>query len=188
MTVSHSQQQPQTGGPPEAVPARPRPTLVGRPAPDFALPDPVSGGTVSLGDFAGRDVLLIFLRGTWCPFCVEQLRNLTAQHERLTACGISVVAVVCQAQATVRRYLKVRPVPFPVLCDGSRAVAKAYGTHYWLTHEGFNLSHPALFVLDRAGRVTFQHVGRSMGDLPVSFLLDKFCSLLEQGAASKQEG
>lgn len=146
------------------------------------LPDPVSRESVALRDFAGRDVLLVFLRGTWCPYCWEQLRVLTEQHERLSACGISVVAVVCQAQTTVRQFLKKHPVPFPVLCDGTRAVAKAYGTHYWLTHEGFNLSNPALFVLDRKGTVTFGHVGRSMSDLPVGFLLDKFCSLLEQGA------
>jgi peroxiredoxin Q/BCP len=159
---------------------RRRRTLVGEAAPDFALPDPVTGKTVRLSEYAaGRDVLLIFLRGTWCPYCVEQLKVLTERHEQLTGCGIAVLAVVCQAQTTVRAFLKFRPVPFPVLCDGSRATAKAYGSHYWLTHEGFNLSNPALFVLDRKGTVTFQHVGRSMSDLPVGYLLDKFCALLE---------
>ena len=152
--------------------------LVGQPAPLFVLPDPVTGATVPLSQFAGQDVLLLFLRGTWCPFCVQQLAVLKDNFATLQAARVAVVAVVCQSQLTVKLALSASPLPFPLLCDGSRAVAKAYGTHYLFSHEGFNLSHPALFILDGAHRVTFAHVGRSMSDLPLPAILTKFIALL----------
>ena len=156
-----------------AAPAATTSPLVGKTAPPFALPDPVTGATVSLADYAGRAVLLIFLRGTWCPFCVEQLHVLKENFARLMEANISVVAVVCQAQITVRLYLRAAPLPFPLLCDGSRATAKEYGTYYLASHEGFHLSNPGLFLLNRAHCVTLAHVGHSMSDLPVAAILEK---------------
>lgn len=158
--------------------------LMGKTAPPFALPHPVDGRTVSLADFAGKDILLIFLRGTWCPYCILQLNVLRENFEQLEEANIAIVAVICQSQLTVRMFLQGNPLPFPLLCDGSRAVAKAYGTHYFLSHEGFNLSHPALFILDKNQSVTFAHVGKSMSDLPLSTILTKFLSLLEDSGKS----
>ena len=161
-----------------AVLSRAASPLVGQSAPTFALPDPVTDTTVSLPDFAGQDVLLVFLRGTWCPYCVEQLNVLKKNFTALQKARVAVVAVACQSQFTVKLFLGASPLPFPLLCDGSRAVAKAYGTHYLFSHEGFNLSHPALFILDTAHRVTFAHIGRSMSDLPLPTILEKFVALL----------
>lgn len=152
--------------------------LVGKHAPAFVLPDPVTRNSVALESFAGRDVLLLFLRGTWCPFCIQQLEVLKDNFEKLRSANVAVVAVTCQSQITVQLYLKAAPLPFPLLCDGSRAVAKQYGTHYWLSHEGFNLSHPALFILDKTRTVTFAHVGSGMADLPLPRILEKFVALL----------
>lgn len=157
------------------TPSRPE---VGASAPDFALPDPMTGQIVHLADSRGRDVLLVFFRGTWCPFCREQLRVLTENDARLKAAGIATVGVVCQSAGTVRRYLQSAPVPFPLLVDETRAVAKAYGVHYWLSLEGFNLANPSLFILDRAGNITFAHRGRNMRDLPVTDVLERFVALL----------
>ena len=163
--------------------ARAASPLLGQIAPPFALPDPVTGQAMSLAAFAGRNVLLLFLRGTWCPYCVAQLRILRDNFGTLQAANVAVVAVVCQSEITVRLSLRAAPLPFPLLCDGSRAVAKAYGTHYLLSHEGFNLSHPALFIVNEAQTVTFAHVGRGMADLPLGTILTKFLALLQGGRA-----
>ena len=151
---------------------------VGGVAPDFALPDPVSGATVSLATYRGNDVLLVFFRGTWCPFCREQLRILTENDARLKAAGIAVIGVVCQSASSVRRYLESAPISFPLLVDEKRDVAKAYRVHYWLSLEGANLANPSLFILDRDGRITLAYRGRNMRDLPVAEVLEKFIALL----------
>lgn len=164
--------------------AHPLPVAVGTPAPDFTLPDPASGGEVRLSAFRGRDVLLVFFRGTWCPFCREQMRFLSENHARLSAAGIAVVGVVCQSAASVRRHLEANPLPFPLVVDESREAAKHYGAHYWLSLEGFNLANPSLFIVDAAGNLSFAYVGRNMRDLPVSRVLDKFLSFLGDGPAA----
>ena len=155
-------------------------------APAFAIPDPRTGEMVPLSDFAGRDTLLVFLRGTWCPYCVSQLQLLRENFAVLERANVAVVAVVCQSQWSVKLWLGTSPLPFPLLCDGSRRVARTYGTHYYLSHEGFNLSHPALFVLDKKQTVTFAHVGRSMSDLPLGTILGRFLQFLpgDEGRAA----
>jgi peroxiredoxin len=150
------------------------PPTVGDPAPAFTLPDPVHGGPVALLEAPPRDTLLVFLRGTWCPYCRTQLRLLAESYPRLEAAGIRVVAVSCQSPAALRAYLSQTPLPFPLLADANRRVAMAWGVHYWLGWDGFHLARPALFVLDRGGRVAFAHVGRNMRDLPLTLLLEKF--------------
>jgi peroxiredoxin len=154
---------------------------IGLPSPDIAVTDARTGETVRLSDYRGQDVLLVFLRGTWCPFCREQLRLLAENHERLTRAGITVVGVLCQGRGAVQKYLQENPLPFTLAVDEDRSAAKAMGTHYWLTYEGFNLSHPGVFIIDRNGTVLFSHIGRNMRDLPVATVIEKFLGFLDIG-------
>ena len=151
---------------------------VGDIAPGFTLPDGVTRQEYRLAQWAGQDVLLVFFRGTWCPFCREQMRVLRDNHDRLHAGGVQAVGVICQSAGSVRRYLTANPLPFPVLVDESRNVAKTYGVHYWLRWEGINLATPSVFVIDSAGRVTFAHVGRNQTDLPVTAVIERFAGFL----------
>ena len=153
-------------------------------APDFALPNPMSGQVLRRSEACrGQDALLVFFRGTWCPFCREQMQVLRENHARLAAAKIAVVGVVCQSSGSVKHYLDTNPLPFPLLVDEARTVAKSYGTHYWVSIEGVNLSQPALFIVDRSDKVTFAHVGRSMRDLPVATVLERFLGFLDSGSA-----
>jgi cytochrome oxidase Cu insertion factor (SCO1/SenC/PrrC family) len=52
----------------------------GQTAPAFTLKT-TEGRTVSLGDYLGKDVLLVF-GNTRCPFCSQKLRCLTAPRGR----------------------------------------------------------------------------------------------------------
>lgn len=152
---------------------------VGDKAPDFALPDAAAGQEYSLPHGTGQDLLLVFFRGTWCPFCQEQMRVLVENHARLTRSDVRVVGVVCQNAASVQRFVQANPLPFPLLVDERRTVAKAYGVHYWLSWEGINLATPALFIVDGAGRIVFRHVGRNMRDLPITAVLERFIGFLD---------
>ena len=151
---------------------------VGAQAPDFCLKQGSDKSTVRLSDYDGRYVLLVFFRGTWCPNCRLQFRVLCENQERLKRAGIAVVGVVCQNAGSVQRYLKSNPLPFPLLIDDSRAVAKQYGVHYWFSYEGFNLANPAIFILDEERNILFAYRGKNQSDLPISSVLEKFTDLL----------
>ncbi|HUF68191.1 MAG TPA: peroxiredoxin family protein [Longimicrobiales bacterium] len=48
---------------------------VGSTAPDFTLAK-FGGGTVTLSQFRGeKNVVLVFYRGYWCPYCIRQLSD-----------------------------------------------------------------------------------------------------------------
>jgi peroxiredoxin Q/BCP len=135
---------------------------------------------VRLSDYEGQDVLLVFFRGTWCPNCRRQFRVLCENYERLRKVGMECIGVICQNPGSVQRYLDSNPLPFPLLTDETRNVARQYGVHYWLSYEGFNLAHPSVFILDRDRRVTFAYRGKNQSDLPISAVLEKFVALLEK--------
>ena len=158
---------------------------VGDLAPDFSLCQPLSETLIRLADYDGQDVLLVFFRGTWCPNCRKQFQVLTENQERLRKAHIVTVGVICQGEGSVRRYLQENPLPFPLLIDGKRAVAKRYGVHYWFSLEGFNLANPALFILDRSRRITFAYRGKNQFDLPLSAILEKFIALLDSACPDK---
>jgi peroxiredoxin Q/BCP len=168
-----------TQGRPSGQSSSPDYPAEGSAAPEFNLPDPVSGGTVRLSSLRGQDVLLTFFRGTWCPFCRDQMQILSVASDTLRAAGIFPIGIVCQSPATVRRYLLGEPVGFPLLVDENREVARAYNVYYRLSMEGFHLARPSLFIIDRVGRITFAYRGKSMRDLPVAAVLERFIALVE---------
>ena len=109
---------------------------------------------------------------------------LSQNHATLQRAGIAVVGIVCQNPASVKNYLLQHPLPFPLLVDAVRTVAKAYGTHYWFSLEGVNLARPSLFILNSAQKITYAHVGRHMRDLPVTYIVEKLIGLLPSNASS----
>ena len=99
-------------------------------------------------------------------------------YPALSAANIAVITISCQSAASVQRYVEKNSLPFPLLADATREAAKAYGVHYYLSLEGFNLANPSLFIIDGAGLVTFCYVGKNMADLPIQAILERFIGFL----------
>lgn len=66
--------------------------VVGKPAPAFSL-TAMDGNSVSLADFRGGGVVLIFYRGEWCPFCVNHLEDINTVLPELNEMGVQVMAI-----------------------------------------------------------------------------------------------
>ena len=134
-----------------------------------------SGETVSLSDYRGKPLVLIFMRGFpgfICPYCTTQTAQLAARYGELTAAGAE-VAIVYPTKEDDRE--KVREfvaacneileeegeagLPFPVLLDPGTKVVRRYNI------EG-DLSKPSTYVLDAQGVVHYAYVGRTSDDRP----------------------
>ncbi len=128
---------------------------VGTPAPDFTLrrtPDE----TVSLRDFRGQPVVLVFYPADWSPVCSDQLTLYTEilpefRRFRAALLGISVDGVWCHAA-----FARERRLGFPLLADfePKGAVARAYGVYR--VRDG--TSGRALVVVDATGTIRWRHV------------------------------
>lgn len=111
---------------------------------------------MTLQQFRGKRVVLVFYPADWSPVCGDQLAlyNEVLDHfEKMNAqlLGISVDGKWCHAS-----YHEQRNLGFPLLADfePKGAVAKAYGVY----SEKDGTSERALFVLDENGTIQWSYL------------------------------
>jgi peroxiredoxin len=107
---------------------------LGTSAPDFALPDVVSGKTVSLDAFRDKDVLLVMFICHHCPF-VKHIKSELARlgHDYATK-SVGIVAISSNDPAVssedspggLQRMASEWGLTFPVCYDETQEVAKSY--------------------------------------------------------------
>jgi len=94
----------------------------------------------------------------WTYTCINWLRTVPyvrAWADRYKEQGLVVIGVHTpeftfeEDVDNVRRSAKERGVTYPIAIDNDRAIWSGFGNHYW----------PALFFVDRAGRVRDHHFG-----------------------------
>ena len=95
-------------------------------APGFRLAS-TAGGSVSLADYRGRNVLLYFNEGVGCDACFYQMAKLEADGG-LAAAGVTVLPVVMNSTGQVGDELRRFGVTTPFLSDTDGSVSRAYKT------------------------------------------------------------
>ena len=126
----------------------------GQPAPDFSVPDD-AGGTVRLGDLAGRKVVLYFYPKDDTPGCTTEacdFRDAAAAWQRR---GATVLGVSVDAVASHQKFKAKHRLTFPLLSDADKRVVQAYGvwkqkSMYGRTYMGIERT---TFLIDERGRI-----------------------------------
>ena len=124
---------------------------VGDRAPDFTLPS-TGGGDVSLHDYAGRPVVLVFYPGDDTPVCTRQLNSYNDELEQFEALDAQVLGISAQGIDSHERFSGKHGLKFPLLADVDKRVAAQYGT---LGPIGF--PRRSVFVVDAGGTVRYAH-------------------------------
>lgn len=91
------------------------------------------------------------------------MAQLRQDYDEFVARGAEVVVVGPDNQQAFRAYWEKERLPFVGLANPDHSVAKLYGQQVRLLKLG---RMPALVVIDRNGRVHYQHHGNSMKDIP----------------------
>jgi peroxiredoxin Q/BCP len=140
---------------------------VGDRAPAFTLP--ATGGTsVSLSDFAGKPVVLVFYPGDDTPVCTKQLNSYNDDLGEFEALDAHVLGISPQNVDSHDRFAGKHGFRFPLLADTDKAVAGLYGT---LGPLGF--PRRSVFIVDGDGVIRYAH--RAIAGLtyrPVNELVD----------------
>jgi len=110
------------------------------------------GGTLALpGDLADHFGVILFYRGSWCPYCNAQLSAFQRSLDRLADIGARVAALSVDDEATTRDLIARHGLRFPVGHSAdARAIAAATGA--FVNDDPVYLQSTG-FVLDPAGRV-----------------------------------
>lgn len=103
---------------------------VGAKMPAFSLQD-ANGKTVSSDDLLKQgNLVVVFYRGSWCPFCNAYLRKLQKNMTRIKAAGGSVVAISVENPDNSLAVSKKNEIDYPVLSDPGLSVARSFGIVY----------------------------------------------------------
>lgn len=108
---------------------------VGDGMPAFALTD-AFGKPVKSGDLLREgSLVIVFYRGSWCPFCNLYLRNLQKRLGDITAAGGKLVAISVETPDASMAVAKKNELQFTVLSDPNLATARKFGIVYQMPAE-----------------------------------------------------
>ena len=103
---------------------------VGMEVPTIELPDQ-DGNMVKLADYRGKHpVLLIFVRGDWCPGCHMMLRTYERDRQRFLEKGVHVLGIGPDNIEVNRDMVQRIGVGYRMLSDDDQAVSAQFGVVY----------------------------------------------------------
>jgi peroxiredoxin len=107
----------------------------GEKMPVFKLKD-ATGKTVKSRDLLKQgNLVIVFYRGSWCPFCNLYLRNLQKNLAKIKAAGGNLVAVSVENPDNSLSVAKKNELDFTVLSDPNLSVALKFGIVYQMLKE-----------------------------------------------------
>jgi peroxiredoxin Q/BCP len=100
----------------------------GKKAPAFTLAD-ATGKKVSLGDFAGKNVILYFYPKDDTPGCTKEACGFRDGWSELKKLGAVVLGVSPDGAASHEKFAAKYKLPFTLLSDPDRKAMTAYGAY-----------------------------------------------------------
>lgn len=100
---------------------------IGDSAPDFELPDQ-QGETIRLSDFRGKkNIVLYFYPKDETPGCTREACRFRDEYDIFSTLHTEVIGISYDSVKSHQRFATNRKLPFILLSDRKKTVAKAYG-------------------------------------------------------------
>lgn len=127
-------------------------------APEFELPS-TRGEPISLRDFRGGPVILVFYPADWSPVCGEQMVLYNEVLPLFEEYGANLLGISVDGMWSHQEYARQRNLQFALLSDfePKGEVARKYGVY----DEQKGRSERALFVIDGEGLIHWKYVSPS---------------------------
>jgi peroxiredoxin len=158
---------------------------IGSKIPNIKIPDH-DGNTVDISDLLSKErLVLCFIRGRWCPFCVAQMEAINLILPKIKAAGAAILAIspqTVQQSFFMRDQHKLR---FPLLSDSGNKVARQFGLTYHVPEEqkaiyqrafvnlpfvngdtSWELPIPATYIIHRDGTVLYASANEDYTERP----------------------
>ncbi len=139
----------------------------GQPAPDFSLFN-TDKQKVSLSDFKGKNVVLLFFPLAFTSVCTAELCNVRDNIGLYNNANAQVLGISVDSLFVLNKYRAEQNLNFPLLSDFNREASTAFDVLYE-TFPSFNMhgvSKRAAFVVDKDGVVQYAEICATPGDQP----------------------
>ena len=114
------------------TPQTAKPLAVGSLAPDASLTG-LNGKPVALrAALKKQPTVLVFYRGSWCPFCNAHLAQLQTVEPELRQMGYQILAVTPDKPEDLRKTVDKHKLAYTLLSDSDAVAMRAYGVAFRL--------------------------------------------------------
>jgi len=139
---------------------------IGQPAPEFSLYDS-DKKKVSLNDYKGKNVLLLFFPQAFTGTCTKELCSMRDNIALYNEANAQVLGISVDSVFTLAKYKEDQQLNFPLLSDFNKEVSATYGVLYdTFVFEMRGVSKRSAFVLDKKGIVRYAEILETASDLP----------------------
>ena len=152
---------------------------VGQKAPDFSLFNSEKH-KVSLSDFRGRNVLILFFPQAFTGVCTQELCSIRDNMNKYTSLNAEVLGISVDSVFTLAKYKEEQQYNFPLLSDFNKEVSHLYGSlyHDWIL-DMKGVSKRSAFLVDKDGLIQYAEVLENPGEQPDFKAIDSTLSSLQ---------
>jgi peroxiredoxin len=147
---------------------------VGDIAPDLRGKDHL-GKMVSLKELTKKGkVVVMFYRGSWCPFCNKYMSQLEAALPEFSAKNATIIAITPEPEESISKAVEKTKATFSIIYDKDRKIMKDWKVAYSMSedmktkYKGYGLDLekqqgdwmlpvPATYVIGQNGKIDFVH-------------------------------
>lgn len=149
---------------------------IGEKAPSFTLVAS-DKSKVSLKDFKGKNVVLLFFPMAFTGVCTKELCSTRDDIARYSKSNAQVLAISVDSPFTLAKFGEENGLNFPLLSDFNKVASKKYGAFYSEFVLGLKgVSKRSAFVIDAKGTIKYAEVLENAGDLPNFEAIQKILS------------
>src|SRR5580658_1342668 len=139
---------------------------IGQPAPNFTLFNS-DKQKVSLSDFAGKNVLVLFFPQAFTGTCTKELCSTRDNIALYNEANAQVLGISVDSIFTLAKYKEDQHLNFPLLSDFNKTASTEYGSLYDnFVFDMKGVSKRSAFVIDKNGVVRYAEVLETTSDLP----------------------
>lgn len=154
-----------------AEPTAISPLLIGEKIPNITLSD-VSGKKINLLEIAAKKPsVIVFYRGGWCPYCNLHLSELQTIEPDIIKAGYQIIAISPDSPESLQTSISKNKLNYLLLSDNHTEASRGFGLAFQAPEKYADmlskasaeqnksvLPVPAVFVINPAGEILFEHI------------------------------
>ena len=133
------------------------------------------GKTVNLQEILKtKEVVIVFYRGQWCPYCNKELSKITEELATINAKGATVIAITPETAENIKKTIEKTKATFGIVEDKGLEIMKSYKVSFAVDDEtitkykkygidfgkanganGANLPVPATYIIGKDGKIKY---------------------------------